>query len=623
MKIKKKYINIAAVFTLAAVMAVNFTGCGKTVVITSNNSSQEISEAEKEKAGENASEDTVSENTGLESNRISFSKRDASDSYDGSSPKIVFDGAEVTASGEGVTGEENTVTIHDEGEWILTGNTKTCTIVIEAEKSDKIHLVLDNFTVTSETKPCIYVKSADKVFVTLADGSTNSLTVTGTFEPDGGTNLDAAVFAKDDISFNGTGKLVIISTGNGIACKNNLVIAGGEYDITAKGGHGLQGKDSVKIRSGTISVNASSDGIHAGSDEEGNEGYCYIAGGDIKIESSQDGIQAAGIVRIDDGIISLKTGGGSSAKASKNREGKISLTESCKGIKSAVSVEIYGGTIGIDSLDDAIHSNDTAGIFGGIIEISTGDDGVHADKVLTVSGSSLSINKSYEGLEAEKIYIKGGTISVVSSDDGVNASSGGGDQFGGFGGWGGPGGRMGGNSECVLEISGGKLVVNAGGDGVDSNGSLAVSGGEIYVSGPTDSMNGAIDYESEAVITGGIIIACGASGMDETFTEAKNQGVIRVRTSSKYSGGTEVILKDSSGNAILSFTPETAFNSIVVSVPEIQDGNSYKIEVGTQTISVKMSGLLYSEGGSSGPGGWSGGPGGPGGNPGGSRPGRR
>ena len=211
--------------------------------------------------------------------------------------------------------------------------------------------------------------------------------------------------------------------------------------------------------------------------------------------------------------------------------------------------------------------------------------------------------------------MNGGRVDLTSSDDGFNASAGNsadgavaGNPRGGYGGYGG-------STNCSLTINGGFVKVNASGDGLDSNGILAVNGGEIYVSGPTNSGNGAIDYENSGVITGGVLIAAGASGMAQNFGSSSTQGSILLTSQTAVSGGTEITLKDSKGNVIASFTPEKNFNSVVVSAPEIKQGGTYTLTAGSWSETVKMTSLVYGGGGQFGPGG-QGGPGGHGGRPG-------
>lgn len=252
-------------------------------------------------------------------------------------------------------------------------------------------------------------------------------------------------------------------------------------------------------------------------------------------------------------------------------------TESAKAIKCSSLITIDGGNFNIDLADDAIHSNSDAEINGGSIIISSGDDGIHADDALIIGGGDIKISKSYEGLEGTAVTVTGGKIDITASDDGINAA-GGNDSSS-------MGGRPGENtfnssSAAQINITGGYILVNAAGDGVDSNGSVTMSGGVLLVSGPTDSGNGAFDYNSSAVITGGTAVLCGSSGMAQGFSGDSSQASFMYTLDSAANAGDSLAVTDSSGNVIVSFMPSKQYNNIVVSSPELTVGSSYTVTIG-------------------------------------------
>ena len=159
----------------------------------------------------------------------------------------------------------------------------------------------------------------------------------------------------------------------------------------------------------------------------------------------------------------------------------------------------------------------------------------------------------------------------------------------------------------AVPILGGKLNVDAQGDGVDSNGALYVSGGETYVTGPSNGGNGALDYAGEAQITGGIFVAVGASGMAQNFGNTSTQGTMLVNTAMSNSTG-DVILKDSKGNEILSYTPARSYNSVVISCPEIESGKTYTLTANGTDTTVEMTSLVYGSSNGMGMGGMGGNP---------------
>lgn len=512
------------------------------------------------------------------------------------------------------------------GTYVFTGEMKDTMITVEAGDGDKVYLVLDNVTISNSEGPAIYIKSADKVFITLKDGTVNSISDGSSYTiTDEDSTLDGAIFSKVDLTINGGGALNLQGNNkHGVVSKDDLVVTAGNLNVTAKN-VGLNGKDCVKMNGSTGAITAGSDGIRSDNDEDTTRGYVYIENCSLDITAVNDGIQAETVLKLDgDNVIQVKTGDGSSGSLRYS-------ADSYKGFKAGSDVLISAGTYIIDSQDDCIHSNNTVSITGGTFTLSSGDDGIHGDTDLSVSGGTISISKSYEGLEASRLLISGGKINLAASDDGLNAA--GGNDNSGSGGRPGQGNFS--SSTGTIIISGGYMLVNASGDGIDSNGTITVSGGVTLVSGPTNSGNGAFDYDSSASVTGGVLIALGSAGMAQGFTSAENQGAIFASFTAQ-SAGTSFAVCDSSGKVVASFTPDKAYQSVAVTAPGIQSGESYSMVVGgtvsgcdengyaqnasisggTTLGTISMTSNLY--GGSGGMGGM----GGPGGGGGGGRPGR-
>ena len=582
-----------------------------------------------------------------------FTNRDYEVGYDESeSTAIALKGSTAECSSDAVEISGSTVTITEEGTYILSGTLKGM-IVVNAEKTDKLQLVLDGVSIESETSAAIYILQADKVFLTLAPDSANTLKNGGTFTAIDDNNIDAVIFSKEDLTLNGQGSLTIASpAGHGVVSKDDLVVTSGTYSITAAS-HGLSGKDSVRIAGGTFDITAGKDGIHAENSDDTTLGFVYILNGTFQFTAEGDGVSAASNLQVDGGSFTLVTGGGSATVTQsssgewswgrgggRGQMGGETMVEppdgtagdpqgdgsmaaqtdsstdsvSAKGLKAGTALLVNAGSFHIDSADDALHSNGSLTVNGGTFEMATGDDGMHADEQLAITGGTINITKSYEGIEGLTITISGGEITLVSSDDGLNAA-GGNDQsgFGGFGGFGGNG-EFGGSSDCWIRITGGLVNINASGDGIDSNGMLYVDGGEIYVSGPSDNGNGALDYDSDAVITGGTLVAAGASGMAQNFGTSSTQGSMLVSTGSQSAGST-ITLTDSNGNELLSFQAAKAYDCVVISCSEIVQGATYTVSAGGSSTEVTMDSLIYGSGGMGGgmngnPGGMNGGPGG-------------
>lgn len=487
-----------AIFLLMG--AIFLTGCGQESQVSTDENQANAVETSSE--SENSSDDILSE---IDASEM-FTDRDKEIGYDEENSAVITLSDDYSScNSDAVEIDGNTVTIVDEGTYILSGVLKNGMVIVDAEDTDKVQIVLDGVDITSAESAAIYVRSADKVFLTTSSGSENVLTNGGTYTAIDDNNIDAVIFSKDDLTLNGAGTLVINAvSGHGVVSKDDLVLTSGTYEITAES-HGISGKDSVRISEGTYQITSGKDGIHASNTDDTSLGFIYIAGGNI--------------------------------------------------------------------------------------EISAADDGMHADSSLVIEGGTINVAESYEGIEGLTIDITGGDVNVTASDDGLNAA--GGNDSSGFG-----GGRedMFASQEGVsIQISGGTIHVNASGDGIDSNGDLTISGGEIYVSIPTNSGNGAIDYNGEGVISGGVLIAAGASGMAQNFGTSSTQGVMMVTVDAQ-SAGSVISLSDSSGNELVSWTADKEYSSVIVSCPEIKQGETYTLIAGSATQEITMDTLVYGSG---------------------------
>ena len=541
-----------------------------------------------------------------------FTQRDLRTGYDETKA------AAITLTGNGASCDSNavrvsgsTVTVLDEGTYLFTGSL-TGQIVVDAPKDAKVQLVLRGVTVHSESSAALYVKAADKVVVTLEGES--ALSCGDSFTAIDENNIDGAVYAKSDLTFNGSGSLTVTAPGgHGIVGKDDVVFAGGGYAITCSG-HGVDANDSVRCREASFTVSAGKDAIHAENAEDTSLGFVYVESGSFALEAQGDGISGSAAVQLLDGSYNVLCGGGSEngqKQSSDNWGGfgggmmpggmgghggggkgpggmafnTVTAADtaedatSMKGIKAGTDLTISGGTYTIDSADDGLHSNGSLTVTGGSFTIATGDDGLHAEENLTITAGTITVTESYEGLEGLHIAVSGGKITLTSSDDGINAAggtdqsgTGGRDQFGP----GGMGGMSSGNGSVT--ISGGEIKMNASGDGIDANGTLEITGGFTVVCGPTQGDTAVLDYDTTAAITGGTFIGTGSTMMAQTFTSS-TQGVFAV-TCGTQPAGTNILLRDSSGSAVIDYTPTLPFGLVILSTPEMVSGDAYTVTVG-------------------------------------------
>ncbi|WP_349667333.1 carbohydrate-binding domain-containing protein [Lacrimispora sp.] len=517
-----------------------------------------------------------------------FTNRDKDGSFDESSAiKINLNSDKAEAEGDGVSISGSTVTISKEGTYMVSGTLDNGQIIVDAADTDKVQIVLADAGINCETSAAIYVKSADKVFVTLAEGTTNKLSGGTKYIDTDDNTVDGVIFSKEDLTVNGSGSL----------------------EVNASYKHGIVSKDTLAITGGTISVNAVSQCL-AGKDE----------------------------VKILDGTFLLTTSG--KAVKSSNEDDT-----------SLGNIYVAGGTFTVNSKDDSFHASGTIVIEGGTFTVESGDDAFHADQEVVVNNGTITVTSCYEGLEAYRVSVNGGEISIQASDDGINAaqpksaSAEGDDTSQGDSGkenpemppddqengtaprpeenqsttqsdenlpqegqqrrGGRPGGQgvmgrgqMGGSMEndtnAYIKITGGTLYVDAGGDGLDSNGSLFISGGMVYVTGPVSDGDGAIDYNGEGIITDGTVIAVGSSGMAQGFGDSSTQCFVLYNLTAQQEAGTVITLKDKEGNELISFTPEKKYSSVVISSPKLQTGSTYTLTAGSEQTELTLESTVTS-----------------------------
>lgn len=530
----KRKVVLAFLLTGALVLS----GCSKT-----NNSNETSS----------GSTSTDSSAQGIDVSNM-FSDRDKEIGYDEENSTVIkLSDDSTTCDSDAVQISGNTVTIIDEGTYILSGTLTDGMVIVDAEDTDKVQLVLDGVDITSAESAAIYVREADKVFITTASDSQNTLTNGGTYTAIDDNNIDAAIFSKSDLTLNGAGSLTITAkAGHGVVSKDDLVLTSRTYQIDAAS-HGLSGKDSVRIASGSYTIVSGKDGIHAENADDTSLGFVYLADGTFDITSDGDGISAGNWLQADGGVYTVKAGGGSENVQKSDGEWQFGPgqqtestdtteedTVSMKAIKAAGELILKGGKYSLDSADDTIHSNANITISDGEFTLASGDDGIHADSATTISGGTIDITESYEGIEGL---------------------------------------------------------------------SIDITGGETYVSGPTNDGNSALDYNGTGTVTGGIFIAAGSSGMAENFGDSSTQGVMMVTVNSQ-AAGSAVSLSDSSGNEFVSWTPEKEYTSVIISCPEITTGQEYTLTTGSDTTQITMDSIVYGSG--SGMGGNPGNGGGPG-----------
>ena len=201
------------------------------------------------------------------------------------------------------------------------------------------------------------------------------------------------------------------------------------------------------------------------------------------------------------------------------------------------------------------------------------------------------MTRSVEGLEARDLTVDDGEVSVVSSDDGVNATEGSTDtDTGGLGGGGGGGGGGEAVADATVTVNGGTVVIDAEGDGLDSNGNAAVTGGTVVVHGPERSGNGALDVNGTLDVSGGTLTAAGSAGMVVTPSADSGQSFVAVTLSSAVPAGAALELVDADGEVAATFETTKVTSSVVFSAAAITDGETYTLQSGGATVGTGTAG---------------------------------
>ena len=467
-------------------------------------------------------------------------------SYEPTTETVITVGETVNVTGAGAVAEGSVVTVTSAGTYLISGTLADGQLVVDTEDESKVTLLLNGASLTCSTGPAILVKTAPKkVVISTVAGSVNLLSDgSGYVVPDeeqveGEIYPNACIYSCEDLELIGDGELHI--TGNadkGINTKDDLKIKSGTVTVTSVG-VGIRANDSLEMSGGTVTVQAGGDGVKTANTETEGKGYLTIEGGSLYVTAKGDGLSAATDLTVSGGNLVLTTtdtdgvvleesagnptsgsiGGGFGGMGGGRPGGPGGMGESsadkaaisAKGLKAAGLLTVSGGSVTVVAQDDGIHSDGDVHIAGGSVHIRAADDGIHAESELTISGGALTVAQSYEGLEALHINILGGTNRVTSSDDGANATNGmGGGMMGGPGGGrpgGAPGGWWGqgsdsGSTDTTVSTETPVLTFAGGYSVFNAAGDGLDSNGNIVISGGTVIVYGPTDNGNGPIDSG-------------------------------------------------------------------------------------------------------------------------
>ncbi len=541
------------------------------------------------------------------------------------------------------------VEIAKDGDYYLTGSHTSVTIT----KKITAHLYFENVTLNAQEGKAFSTKKSE---ITLTLIGSNKITAAS----------DNAVHVKGNLTINGEGSLTVESQSkNGIKVTQALTVCDAKISIAAEN-HAITAETIVSNGADIGVTSAGKDGLHAECDYDYDEddgidlekcvfttetGFVSLVNTNYTCNVEGDGIQADTFVYIDGGSYDIKTVGTFVADTSANRAEydltdddfryvysrreyqkvdsdyrgssiMYALKQGCKGVKvgeiefdsdgdgeddKVVSdgdyfIMIKSGDFKVDSTDDAFHTNSgDMTISGGNFTIDTTDDGMHADNLLKVEGGDIDVLSCYEGLEGAYVEITGGNIYVVATDDGINAAT-----------------DVTSIKEHII-ISDGNVLVDAEGDGLDSNGTILISGGVVTVYGPTNGGNAGLDADDGILVTGGELFVTSALGMIETPGKNSTQYVVSYASNKSYIYASAIItVTDSDGNVVLTSTVSKRCQSLIFSSAKFESGKTYNLYDGDTLLETfTLSNVITLLGNSQSQGGFGGNiPGTPGGRPG-------
>lgn len=390
------------------------------------------------------------------------------------------------------------VSITAAGTYVFSGDCDNGSITVKKGVTG-VTIVLNGLTLTNDDSAAITLNKTAEASLIAAAGTTNTVADT-----EGSSDENAAVKVKSGaaLAIGGTGTLTVDGNAkNGIKGAADAVITVAEVKLNINAvNDGLSCDDELNITGGTLSITAGGDAVKASPDTGENPdttslGNVTISGGTLTLSAAEDGVQADGDLTISGGTFHVKTNGGHTTALTDD-------SASCKGFKAGKTLTVTGGTLTVDSADDALHANTDVTISGGTLTLATGDDGVHADNNLVIgtkgaastSTPRINITASYEGLEGTTVTVYSGDIDVAASNDGVNAAS---SQLGER------------SDKYAISIAGGDLYIDAGSDGLDSNNDINITGGKVEVYGADAMMDAAIDYDGTFTLSGGTLFGAG------------------------------------------------------------------------------------------------------------------
>ena len=432
---------------------------------------------------------------------------------------ITLDGSGGRIDGNGAYFLNGDLVISNGGWYVLSGTLEDGKIIVDADDSSKVWIRLNGVSVNCSDDAALRIDQADKVFLTLAEGSENSFISGSSYSEEAlSDKTGGTIFSHDDLTINGSGSLTVIAGyKHGIDVNDTLAITGGSITVTAPQ-DGIHVNDSFRFSEASLTLDVGDDGVH--SDDE-----LYVESGTILISSCYEGMEAVtvdiagGDIRIcseDDGINANGGGttefGGMGAGPLSNDMGGFAEGSGAKGTGRPSPADISAG--GPPSLPDKMPDAFEAA------QTESGGSSEEKETYIRISGGTLTIinetGRDADGLDSNgSIYIEGGDIRISLSGDGSNSAIDYGSESGG---------------ECI--------------------------------------------------VTGGTLLAFGGSGMAEEFSSNSTQCSVLYNIGSTVQAGTVFRVLDANGEEVVSYAPAGSYSSVAFSAPGLTLGKTYTLVCG-------------------------------------------
>ncbi len=453
------------------------------------------------------------------------------------------------AATDGVSVENGTITITSGGTYRLTGE-YSGQVKIDAAKTDTVRLVLDNAKITNSTGAALNVVSAAEAIIYTAAGTTNTVADEANYTATGDDDPDAAIYSTANLTLAGEGSLSVEGAyEEGIHTTGGLVIASGTLEVNAAN-TGIKGKDYVDITGGIVNVTAAQDGIKSTNTDDESKGFTRLSAGSVTVSAGDDGLKAPHTLEISGGTLNIE--------------------KSNEGIE-AQYINILDGDVTVNSTDDGINAS---------LKDSSSDTSSDTTSGTAPAGQQTQQNQNGQVQQAPA---GGGTAPGGSQGStGQNQNM---PQPPTDGAMPGGGGGIFEVVDAAINISGGTVVVNAEGDGIDSNGTATFSGGTVTVNGPTAGGNNALDSNGDLLLNGGTVTAGSTADMFEAPSSASTSGYLKITDSSALTQGSTIQVTDSSGTVVANYKiTKSGVQLVLVSNKNIVKGQSYTVSVTSGSV---------------------------------------